>query len=156
RNCPPLTTGIEPLLIDQFIGMLRHRKSNGKAIATTSFTPKHFRVNSVLDPSAWLRNARCRRAARRWHFRDGLGRLFSLDGTWEMRSSVYRSWTRGSVWAWAGVRLILTGLLRGMASGEEGEFPGIEVLEQRVGNGTAFSLRNPQLADLTVSLDFSV
>src|SRR6516162_7350788 len=41
-------------------------------------------------------------------------------------------------------------------AGLEPELPGIVVLKQRVGNGLAFSLRNPQLAELTVSLNFSV
>jgi murein DD-endopeptidase MepM/ murein hydrolase activator NlpD len=38
----------------------------------------------------------------------------------------------------------------------QSDLPGVEVVELRLGSGTAFSLRNPQLAELTVSLDFSV
>jgi murein DD-endopeptidase MepM/ murein hydrolase activator NlpD len=35
-------------------------------------------------------------------------------------------------------------------------FPGVEVLENRVGETTAISVRNPQMAEMTVGLDFTL
>jgi murein DD-endopeptidase MepM/ murein hydrolase activator NlpD len=60
-----------------------------------------------------------------------------------------------STWCFVSLALILLGAQRGAADGLEPEIPGIEVLRQRMGGSIAFSLRNPHLAELTVSLDFS-
>jgi murein DD-endopeptidase MepM/ murein hydrolase activator NlpD len=35
-------------------------------------------------------------------------------------------------------------------------FPGVDVLEKRMGDTTLFSIRNPQLAEMTVGLDFTL
>jgi murein DD-endopeptidase MepM/ murein hydrolase activator NlpD len=59
-------------------------------------------------------------------------------------------------WPLGSLALILLGGVPGVAAGLEPELPGIEVLKQRFGGGIAFALRNPNLAELTLSLDFSV
>lgn len=43
-----------------------------------------------------------------------------------------------------------------LADDPKPELPGIEVLEERVGTVAVFSLRNPQLAEMTVSLGFTL
>jgi hypothetical protein len=72
----------------------------------------------------------------------------TLDG------SVYRSWVREALRVSAGLSLIFFGLLPVSAGGVPPELPGVEVVERRLGNSFTFALRNPQLAELTVSLDF--
>ena len=55
-----------------------------------------------------------------------------------------------------GIPIILSGL--GCAAVEvlHPPLPGVEVLEKRVGETTMFSVRNPQLAEMTVGLDFTL
>src|SRR3974390_339788 len=52
--------------------------------------------------------------------------------------------------------LLFSGPFIAFGDGLEPELPGIEVLERRVGNGAVLSLHNPQLAEMTVSLEFTL
>ena len=52
--------------------------------------------------------------------------------------------------------LFLPGRILGFSDGLESELPGIEVIEKRVGNNAVLSLHNPQLAEITVSLEFTL
>lgn len=55
-----------------------------------------------------------------------------------------------------GIPLILSGLGCAAAEVLHAPLPGVEVLEKRVGETTLFSVRNPQLAEMTVGLDFTL
>jgi murein DD-endopeptidase MepM/ murein hydrolase activator NlpD len=52
--------------------------------------------------------------------------------------------------------LVLSGRVLGFSDGLEPELPGIEVIEKRVGNAAVLSLHNPQRAEVTVSLEFTL
>jgi hypothetical protein len=58
-------------------------------------------------------------------------------------------------WGLFSVLLLLAPFV-GFSDGVEPELPGVEVLEKRVGNGAVLSLHNPQLAEMTVSLEFTL
>src|SRR5580765_7724281 len=58
-------------------------------------------------------------------------------------------------WGLFGV-LLVSGQVISFSDGLEPELPGIEVIEKRVGNTAELSLRNPQLAEITVGLEFTL
>lgn len=74
-----------------------------------------------------------------------------------MTSSATNSFTE----KWWGVTAILAVVAFGLpfqadAAGLSPELPGIQVLEQRIESIPVISLRNPQLTEMTVSLEFTL
>src|SRR5262245_11106209 len=59
-------------------------------------------------------------------------------------------------WELFSVLLLFSGQALGFSDGLEPELPGIEVVEKRVGNTAVLSLHNPQLAEMTVGLQFTL
>jgi len=65
------------------------------------------------------------------------------------------NWHRRRSWVLLGTSL-LARAVPGLADGLLPELPGIEVLERLVGNTPVLALRNPQLAEMTVSLELTL
>ena len=75
----------------------------------------------------------------------------SRVGVWRMNRP-----TADILGALIGILLILSGLRCSAAEVLHPPLPGLEVLEKRIGETTLFSVRNSQLAEMTVSLDFTL